>query len=1073
MNERLQSEALIASLDAAVDSEHPWPGLAFFTEETRRYFFGREEEIAELARRIRRKTLTVLFGQSGLGKTSILRAGIVPRLRPEGFCPVYVRIDYSPDAPAPSEQIKQAIFRATLASGQWTQTGVAVAGESLWEFLHHRDDILRDEQGKVLVPLLIFDQFEEIFTLAQNDDFGRRRAAEFIEDLADLVENRSPKALEARMESDDAAAERFDFARSDYRILIALREDYLAHLESFRPVMPSIAANRMRLARMTGTQALEAVMKPGGALVSEEVAAAIVRFVAGGTELPNAEVEPSLLSLICLELNNARIAQGRSEIATDLLAGSHAGILNEFYERALADQPAGVRRVIEDQLLTEAGFRESLTEERLNKAFAAAGAAPDALAKLVDRRLLRIEERLDVRRVELTHDVLCSVVKGSRDRRLEREARDEAERRLQAQRERERATRRALIRARQIAFGCGLLALVAIGASVFGYINMTRAQHTRTMAESARGQAEKLVVYLLDDFQLELEPVGRLDIIAGLARRAIDYYEALPPELRNDDTERNRALALVRYAAVRRRQSQLEEAEKRLNDAIATLERLNRRAGASELTSIGLAQGLGTRGLLHGLQGDFKPALADTSRALDVIKPVAELAAASPAARRAYGQVLDYHGFIQMRNALFDDAVKSLEHSRAVYRSIDDFAVKDSASAAGYLEPSSWLVEALYHQAKDEEALRAGAESVAVADQVLAQRPGHLVALRAKALMYSNMSQAAGDSLQWERCLKMARESAQTWSAMLQIDPNNSISKIDLVIDRWQQSIALQYLGRPRAALQIRSDLLQDSSMEPLLDRSALIDRSEGMRDVSELYEEFGDRQAADRTIALNYPLVQRIRKQAPEGSFWYRMLRLNDQRVTLRLQMLRGDYQRVLYDASDLAGRLQSITPDNGYDRDYQGDWLRNLYMLAAESALALNDFAHAEQYSRSAIEVALRSDPSTIWDLRPVYQARALHALALARLGRQAEAQAELAPVLQRQHVLLAKGNEDQQIRLELARSLLASSWVTPASASADLQQAQALIAGLPAEMRGMKTVAFWQSRIDEALQARRAGG
>ena len=76
--------------------------------------------------------------------------------------------------------------------------------------------------------------------------------------------------------------------------------------------MPSITQNRMRLARMTGAQALAAVVKPGGKLVSEEVAESIVRFVAGGSELRNAEVEPSLLSLICRELNNARIAQGRA-----------------------------------------------------------------------------------------------------------------------------------------------------------------------------------------------------------------------------------------------------------------------------------------------------------------------------------------------------------------------------------------------------------------------------------------------------------------------------------------------------------------------------------------------------------------------------------------------------------------------------------------------------------------------------------------------------------------------------------------------------------------------------------------
>ncbi|MGA8031323.1 MAG: hypothetical protein WCB48_02930, partial [Casimicrobiaceae bacterium] len=429
----------------SVDPQHPWLGLASFTEETQGYFYGREEEVAELARRVQRKTLTLLFGQSGLGKTSILRAGIVPRLRPMGYCPVYVRVDYSAGSPTPTEQIKQAIFRATQRSGEWTQTGVAVEGESLWEFLHHRDDVLKDESGKPLIPLLIFDQFEEIFTLAQADDAGRRRAAQFIDDLADLVENRPPKALEARMETDESAAEKFDFTRSDYRILIALREDYLAHLEALKGVMPSITQNRMRLARMTGEQALEAVMKPGGKLVSQEVAEAIVRFVAGGSELRNAEVEPSLLSLICRELNNARIAKGRAEISADLLAGSHETILAEFYERALADQPAALRHYIEDELLTESGYRESIAEESVRKAFAGIGAKPDALPTLVDRRLLRIEERLDVRRVELTHDVLCSVVRASRDLRHEREARDEAERKLAAQHERERATRKALV----------------------------------------------------------------------------------------------------------------------------------------------------------------------------------------------------------------------------------------------------------------------------------------------------------------------------------------------------------------------------------------------------------------------------------------------------------------------------------------------------------------------------------------------------------------------------------------------------------------------------------------------------
>ena len=505
--------------------------------------------------------------------------------------------------------------------------------------------------GKPLTPLLIFDQFEEMFTLAQGDDAGRQRAARFIEDLADLVENRLPRALEARLDVDDSVIERFDLTRGDYRILIALREDYLAHLEGLKGQMPSITQNRMRLARMTGAQALDAVRKPGGALVNEEVAEAVVRFVAGGAELRNAEVEPSLLSLICRELNNARIAQGRSEISVDLLAGSRDTILSEFYERALADQPPGVRSFIEDQMLTDSGFRESLAEERVLKAFAAAGAAPDALATLVNRRLLRIEERLDLRRAELTHDVLCGVVSASRDLRREREIREAAQRQLAEQQVREAATRRSLMRARKVAIGCALLAGFAVVAAGFGIWGMQRAQTTSAMAEVARGESERLIVYLLDDFQRELEPFGRWTTFGQLAKRAIDYYEALPGELRTPDTERNGALAQVRYGTALRIQGKHGEARKLVGVAVVALDALRARGDASEAAAIGLSAGLIAQSLLANAGGDSSGSLTPAERAVAVLPPAAESNSVSDGWRRARGSALTQLGFVQISAA--------------------------------------------------------------------------------------------------------------------------------------------------------------------------------------------------------------------------------------------------------------------------------------------------------------------------------------------------------------------------------------------------------------------------------------
>jgi hypothetical protein len=433
--------------------------------------------------------------------------------------------------------------------------------------------------------------------------------------------------------------------------------------------------------------------------------------------------------------------------------------------------------------------------------------------------------------------------------------------------------------------------------------------------------------------------------------------------------------------------------------------------------------------------------------------------------------VLDQYGFLQMRNALLEDAAQAFERSRSVYRSMDDLRAKDSASAAGYLEPSAWLVEDLFHLGKDEQALQVGTEALPVADQVLESRPGHLLVLRSKALIYDSMAQAASDTLQWQRVLALATQAEQTWTAMLKIDPGNEISRYNRGVSRWGEADALEQMGRPLEALRVRALVVQGFSER--VDRGALGGRADNARELSELYEALGQPEAADKAIAQSRSWAAQAVKLWPEGSFWHSMMQLYvGDALLLKHRQMRGEHEAVLRDAPAFGARVMKLTPDSGFDRYYQGVWARVLYQMATESALALGDFAHTEEYSRRAIEAAALTDPRNVSDFRPIDECRALRALALARLGRQAEAQTELAPVLKRQRALMPKGKEDQRLRVELARSLLASSYVQPASAIADLQQAQSLMAGLPAEMRGLKTVAFWQARIDEALQARRRG-
>jgi tetratricopeptide (TPR) repeat protein len=1062
----------------AVDAEHPWLGLASFSEETRGYFYGREEEVAELCRRVQRKQLTILFGQSGLGKTSILRAGIVPRLRPEGYCPVYVRIDYSPESPVPTEQIKQAIFRATQAAGAWTQPGTAVSGESLWEFLHHRDDVLRDASGKTLIPLLIFDQFEELFTLAQSDDFGRQRAAQFIEDLSDLVENRAPKALEAKMDQDESAVEGFDFTRSDYRILIALREDYLAHLEGLKGSMPSISQNRMRLARMTGAQALSAVVKPGGRLVSEEVAGSIVRFVAGGAELVNAEVEPALLSLICRELNNARIAQGRSEISADLLAGSRDNILSEFYERALADQPAGVRQFVEDNLLTESGHRESLAEERVQKGLAAAGAPPDALATLVNRRLLRIEERLDVRRVELTHDVLTGVVKGSRDLRLEREARDAAERDLAAQRAREIATRKALVRARKIASACAVLAIVAGASAVYGYFATRRAeqaeakaQHVRQMAEASRGEAEKLIVYLLDDFYLELEPVGRLDIVGELAKRALDYYGALPPELRTAETDRNRALAQVRYGAVLRNQSKLDESQKALSDAVAVLGKLKQEGDKSEPTAIGLAIGLMSEARVANSLGKQAESLQLSTQAVDVLKPLLGAAPSIPL-RRAYGAAMLYLGFAQQNNDQPEQAVATLEEARATYRGIDGLRLADLPSAAAFAEASSWQVSALQQLGRNDDARRVGAEASGVAGQVLEKRPGHMAAMRSRALIANSLGDSEMDSLHIRNAIAQFDASERDWEAIVKIDPTNQIAWNNLGNVRIQSAWGMWRMGRIRESVRRWNAALaveKQATPSPMISSMLSIPAAS----LAALQADAGNREAALAALSEYKRLTETTIRPFPADSFMRSAIGefgVFGQGIgaNFGLPVAAADYATVRAMAQASIQRAEAFKPGNPLQELIRNRGLGATYAILADALYNLKEYAAADKAIKRTIELRHLVPTRTLQDKRDASDELILAAMIAARLGHSAEATQIIDPILKFHRGLYASGNEDLSQHLELARALYASALVTPGK-SAQLAEAAAIIDRMPLEMRHLTSTSLIRDSIAEEQKAR----
>ncbi|MGH8154970.1 MAG: hypothetical protein ACREP0_07015 [Rhodanobacteraceae bacterium] len=1032
---------------ATLDPENPWLGLDSYTEATGAYFHGRDEESAELARRVQRKLLTVLFGQSGLGKTSLLRAGLVPRLRKEGYCPVYVRIVYAAGSPAPSDQIKQAIFRATQAAGHWTRPGISVEGEPLWEFLHHRGDLLRDAEGRNLMPLLIFDQFEEIFTLGQADDAGRLRAREFLEDLADLVENRAPAALEARMEQDDTAAEDFDFARADYRVLIALREDYLAHLESLKDRMPSITQNRMRLARMTGAQALSAVVKPGGKLVSQEVAEAIVRFVAGGSELANAEIEPSLLSLVCRELNTARLAQGREEISADLLAGSRDTILSEFYARALADQPEGVRRVVEDELLTESGYRESLAEERVKKALAEAGAAPDALATLVNRRLLRIEERLDMRRVELTHDVLCGVVLASRNQRHAREAREAAERQLAAQREREAAVHRALVRTRMIAIGCAVLLVLAIIAAVFGFVGMHRAHVAETEAQASRTHAEDLVGFMIGDFYNDLAPTGRLGILGKLAQRTVDYYNGLPPALITPQTKINKAMALVRLGEVQERGSQTDAGYKNLKTAEAAFENLRAGGQRGEAVTYGLALAAysETDGVIQlGAPGS----LAGSKRAADLLWPLVHGSHPSRRVRQLYADDLN---LLTLAGESPQQAVAGTMEARTLLAGLGALDLSDLTAAAAYADTTDSEARAMTRLGRLTEAQTLEQQVYELAGKILAKSPGNLHALDDRFFAAELLSVLATRRYNYAAAAEYAKRAAQAGEDWVRFDPSDLAAwaswagGLDRVAaaqrERGDISGAIATL---QSMVALERDPRRPSSLGPVVSGS--------WGNLVELQGQTGQFAAAARSTKSYSRDVGEFLTRFAAGDVWRRLLAQPTERPTAILQLDQGHWKAALAGADAAATRVDAVSVEPGGSNtggNTKSFILESSLGTATIAAMQLGRYAQAEVLARRLLAVP-PPNRTFVVPLQDASEARALLAAALAMQGKRDEARTTLQPALAWYVQQQKAGATGTTFRHDYAYALYVNAIAAPTDGDGPKQRAAALKAAA-AEIAG----------------------
>lgn len=478
----------------AIDEQNPWPWLDPFSEEAQRFFNGRDDDTAALLRMVRGAPVTVLFGKSGLGKTSLLQAGLFPALRKERLLPVYVRLRCDAAAGSLQHQLWAAYTAQCdaheLAHAQPTDAERQLGNDLFWLYLHRRPANQGDAGRVALHPVFVLDQFEEQFTLGARD--AARQDGLFAE-LGNLLENRVPRSIADRIEHDESILDDHDLDTQPYKFVVSLREDYLPDLEPWADEMPRLGPNRYRLLPMNRTQALDAIVKTGGSLVTEAKARQIVDYLTKsdspparprrGRRFADVQVEPALLSLVCSGLNASRILAGAAQLDTDKLDRLGGEIIERFYDDRMKPMPEPVHRLIERELITADGVRRQYP---VSSALAERGVTLEQIDALVGQRILRKDASGDSERLELVHDRLAAVALQRRQAAEARDARD-AQRAKADEAERLEAAQNKARQYRRFAITAGMVLTVVV-------LLLYGAYQAREAADQARRDTERALV---------------------------------------------------------------------------------------------------------------------------------------------------------------------------------------------------------------------------------------------------------------------------------------------------------------------------------------------------------------------------------------------------------------------------------------------------------------------------------------------------------------------------------------------------------------------------------------------------
>lgn len=360
---------------STIPLDRPYKFLYAFEIEDADIFFGRDAASDALYQTVLKDRLTVLHAKSGAGKTSLLNAGLSPRIIREDRLPVYARAYENP-----VRAIKRAIAPPSL--GPWPEL---LPKLTLPEFL----GLACANLGQAQELVIILDQFEEFFVFWPERD----QRQPFIDALADCYDDKT----------------------LPIRFILALRKDYYSDLTDFQRRIPTVFYNEYRLDTMRQEEASAAITKPAAKMdrpvvyTPDLLKVLLDDLARGGIELPH-------LQIICTSLYKA-LAENETEItlASYRQMGQTEGILGSYLNSVLDEIPgkgAAIAKDVLKELVSSEATKRVLSHEALAmKIDADRDELDNVLDHLIDARLLRRSENAGDANYELAHEYLIKEIK--------------------------------------------------------------------------------------------------------------------------------------------------------------------------------------------------------------------------------------------------------------------------------------------------------------------------------------------------------------------------------------------------------------------------------------------------------------------------------------------------------------------------------------------------------------------------------------------------------------------------------------------------------------------------------------